>query len=154
MKNLLGFYRKSIAVCFGITITVGAVVWYSCLSDSHADLVFYEKKTIPDTTISVGESLNLDLTEYYELRWEQTSILGSTDDGLVEYPKCEPSIEDTSIAGLNYNYQTDIIGRNFSIIGKKEGTTTVHLHLTWMACEGTVEAKKDRDFKLTVVKRS
>jgi len=136
---------KNILFVFIILIII-LISFCSCFFDENHDVInFYEKKIVPDTTISVNEILNLDLREYYELRWDPSG------SGSIEYPTIIPSVNDTSIAHLNYNHILDQQGKGFSIIGIRTGETVVQLNLSWWTCDGTVQAYEQRSFNLTVL---
>ncbi len=128
----------SVFVLFGIA---GIFIWYSCEQGVSDHLI--ELQAVPDTNIIVGSTLDLDLTEYY-----------ATTGNFSRHPNIVPTIEDTSIARLNYNPKSDCSGSEFSILGIKVGSTTINLHLTWMDADNTVEAYQDKSFILTVVQSS
>jgi len=129
-----------------IFLVTGSIIWYSCLfGEDGIKVDLYEKKILSDTTIVISDSLNLDLTEYFEL------IKSTTYDKYGGHPDIIPDIADTSIAHINYNYKIDNIGKNFSILGVKEGITAVILNLSWMDCDNTIWSEAERIFNLSVV---
>jgi len=129
---------KNNLIIFIVLYVISAIIWYSCEQGVSDYLI--EKKVLPDTTIAVGDTLNLDLTEYFE-----------TTGNFSSHPNIFPEIEDTIIAQLNYDVQYYDEGSNFSVIGKKVGSTRIKLKLSWRDADNTVDAHQERSFILTVV---
>jgi len=107
--------------------------------DSEGNQTFLvEKEILSDTTIIVGNSLCLNLKDYYYLEGDRHNLVG--------YPDIDPEIMDTSIAYIsNFNLE------NFTIYAKKVGTTDVSLYLEWWTCDNTITRDVTKTFLLSVV---
>ena len=135
-------------ICFMILLILTC---NSCILDSIFDregVVVYliEKKTLSDTTITFGDSLCLNLTDYFELE--------NNYDRYEGHPSIIPGIEDTSVAKINYNYSYGDIGKYYNILAKRVGTTDLYLYLEWWTCDNTVTTDTTITFLLNVVEGS
>ena len=119
----------------------------SCLEsilDSQGVAVYlYEKKPLSDTTIVVGDSLCLNLLDYFYLEDNYDRYSG--------HPSIEPGIEDTSIAEVNYHYSWSDNGKNYNILAKKVGSTELYLYLKWWTSDNTVTTTTTKTFLLNIV---
>lgn len=85
----------------------------------------YELKVlrdVPDTTLQVGDTLRMDMRNYYE-------IVGNGQ--LITHPGIWPTIEDTSVVNLAYDLYEDYMGSGFLVAAIDTGTTTITLELLW-----------------------
>ena len=120
---------------------------YSCILSPGIKIDLIEKKVLSDTTIFVGDTLSFDLREYFELSGNYTGRKTPS------YPEITPFIEDTSIIKINYDYKNDVNGKDFSLISKKEGITTILLNICWSDCDNTEWREVKRSFILSVIER-
>jgi len=140
-------YKKQNIYLFICLIILLLIVCNSCLDsifDREGVVVYLiEKRILSDTTIVVGDSLCLNLLEYFYLQ--------NNYDRYEGHPSIEPGIEDTSIAEINYNYSYGDNGKNYNILAKRVGTTDLYLYLEWWTCDNTVTTNTTKTFLLNVI---
>jgi hypothetical protein len=134
-------FTQLLVVIFLVFLTQGCSD--SCLYGGCEPRIYLTiKKELPDTTIQVGENLELNLKEYFQL--------GESSSGgkFAGYPTIEPSKIDTNIASFSYDYRNDRHGEKFIISSKSSGNTKVELEISWDG--GREIAYRDVNFTLNV----
>ena len=136
--------RKQIRNLFICLIFVTLIIFNSCLDFRRGIRVYLiEKQELRDTTIVVGDSLCLNLSDYFYLR----NSTGKNEGGPLIYP----SIIDTSVAIINYNCENGENANKFNTLSKKVGTTEISLYLEWKDADYTIWANATKSFILYVV---
>lgn len=136
--------KKSIVITL-VLLTSCSFLLLSCYTVDGLKIDLHEKMILTDTTIYLGNNLNLDLRKYYEL------IENGEIENFSGYPDIIPNVVDTSIAQINYDFEKCKHGEIFSIKSIRLGSTNVMLHLEWDDCDNTIRSYTDKNFIINVV---
>ena len=98
-----------------------------CTGFHGSDPAIYltDVKPLPAAAVRVGQPYELDLRKHFQLGANRPGGL------FAGHPDIVPSVADTSIARVAYDFARDTHGAAFRLVARKPGETSVELGISW-----------------------